>query len=235
MKDGTWVTVTVADGSEMRMFVARPEGSGPHRAIMVMQEAFGVNSHIRDVTTRFAGQGFVAVAPELFHRTGSGVEGRYDNFPGMAPHFKALTNDNIVADARAAFAWLASQRDVDSARIASVGYCLGGRASYLANTALPLAAGVSYYAGGMPAVLDRVATLHGPHTFFWGGRDTHITDEQKQAVVNALRAAKKIFTNVEFSQADHGFFCDQRSQYEPDAAREAWALTLAFLSDYTGA
>ena len=235
MKDGTWITVTVADGSEMRMFVARPEGSGPHRAIMVMQEAFGVNSHIRDVTTRFAGQGFVAAAPELFHRTGIGVEGRYDDFPGMAPHFKSLTNDNIVADARAAFAWLASQRDVDAARIASVGYCLGGRASYLANTALPLAAGVSYYAGGMPAVLDRVATLHGPHTFFWGGRDTHITDEQKQAVVNALRAAKKTFTNVEFSQADHGFFCDQRSQYEPDAAREAWALTLAFLSDYTGA
>jgi carboxymethylenebutenolidase len=235
MEHGTWVNVTVADGSEMRMFVARPEGSGPHRAIMVMQEAFGVNSHIRDVTTRFAGEGFVAVAPELFHRTGTGVEGRYDDFAGMSPHFKSLTNDNIVADAKAAFAWLSSQRDVDPGRIATVGYCLGGRASYLANTALPIAAGVSYYAGGMPAVLDRVTTLHGPQTFFWGGRDRHITDEQKRAVVDAFRAARKPFTNVEFSQADHGFFCDQRSQYEPTAAREAWALTLAFLSDYTGA
>ena len=85
MEQGTWVTVQVADGSEMRMFVARPEGSGPHRAIMVMQEAFGVNSHIRDVTTRFAREGFVAVAPELFHRTGVGVEGRYDDFPGISP------------------------------------------------------------------------------------------------------------------------------------------------------
>lgn len=235
MEQGTWVTVRVVDGSEMRIFVARPKGSGPHRAIMVMQEAFGVNSHIRDVATRFAGEGFVAVAPELFHRTGVGVEGRYDDFAGMAQHFKALTNDNIVADARAAFTWLASQPDVDASRIASTGYCLGGRASYLANASLPIAAGVSYYAGGMPAVLDRVPALHGPHTFFWGGRDTHIGDDQKRAVVDAFRAAKKTFTNVEFSQADHGFFCDQRSQYEPNAAREAWALTLAFLSDYTGA
>jgi carboxymethylenebutenolidase len=234
MEEGTWVTVPVDGGSEMRIFVARPDGAGPHRAIIVMQEAFGVNSHIRDVTTRFAREGFVAVAPELFHRTGTGVEGRYDDFPGMAPHFKALTNDNIVADAKAAFAWLVSQRDVDPARVASTGYCLGGRASYLANTALPLAAGVSYYAGGMPAVLDRVATLSGPQTFFWGGRDAHIGDDQKRAVVDAFRAAKKQFTSVEFSQADHGFFCDQRSQYEPAAAREGWALTLAFLSDYTG-
>ncbi|MFL5562792.1 MAG: dienelactone hydrolase family protein [Gemmatimonadaceae bacterium] len=230
----SWVTVKVEDGTEMRVFVARPSGRGPHRAIIVMQEAFGVNSHIRDVTSRFAREGFVAVAPELFHRTGTGVEGRYDDFPGMAPHFKALTNDGIVADAKAAFAWLSSQRDVDMKRVAATGYCLGGRASFLANSALPLAAGVSYYAGGMPGVLDRVGALHGPQTFFWGGRDTHITDDQKRAVVDAFRAAKKTFTNIEFSQADHGFFCDQRSAYEPNAAREAWALTLAFLDDYTG-
>ena len=69
----------------------------------------------------------------------------------------------------------------------------------------------------------------------WGGRDARIGDDQTRAVVEAFRVAKKTFTNVEFSQADHGFFCDQRSQYEPNAAREAWALTLAFLSDYTGA
>jgi carboxymethylenebutenolidase len=220
----------------MRLFVARPEARGKtaHRAIIVMQEAFGVNSHIRDVTTRFAREGFVAVAPELFHRTGTGVEGSYTDFPAMGPHFKALTTDGIIADAKAAHRWLTSQPDVDAGRIAATGYCLGGRASFLANSALPLAAGVSYYAGGMPAVLDRVGTLHGPQTFFWGGLDAHILPEHKRAVVDAFRAAGKTFTNVEFSQADHGFFCDQRSSYEPKAAKEAWALTLAFLADYTG-
>ena len=233
-KDGSWVTIPVEGAPEMRMFVARPSGKGPHRAIIVMQEAFGVNSHIRDVTTRFAGEGFLAVAPELFHRTGTGVEGRYDAFAEMKPHFSALTTEGILADANAAYRWVVSQADVDAARVAAIGYCLGGRASFLANSSLPLAAGVSYYAGGMPSVLDRVGGVHGPHTFFWGGRDKHITVEHKQAVVDAFTKAGKTFTNVEFSQADHGFFCDQRSAYQPDAAREAWALTLAFLADYTG-
>jgi carboxymethylenebutenolidase len=229
-----WVTVPVESAPEMRMFVARPATAGPHRAIIVMQEAFGVNSHIRDVTTRFAREGFVAVAPELFHRTGTGVEGRYDAFGEMKPHFGALTTEGILADAKAAYGWVVAQRDVDAARVASIGYCLGGRAAFLANSSLPLAAGVSYYAGGMPSVLDRVGSVHGPHSFFWGGRDKHITGEQKQAVVDAFTRAGKTFTNIEFSQADHGFFCDQRSAYEPNAAREAWALTLAFLADYTG-
>ena len=234
-ESGSWVTVKVDDAADMRMFVARPSVDGPHRAIIVMQEAFGVNAHIRDVTTRFAREGFVAVAPELYHRTGTGVEGRYDAFAEMGQHFHALTTEGVVADARAAHRWIVSQPDVDAARVASIGYCLGGRASYLANSTLPLAAGVSYYAGGMPSVLDRVERVHGPHTFFWGGRDAHITVEQKAAVVDAFRTAGKTFTNVEFSQANHGFFCDQRSAYEPTAARESWALTLAFLSDYTGA
>jgi carboxymethylenebutenolidase len=229
-----WVTVPVASAPEMRMFVARPAKAGPHRAIIVMQEAFGVNSHIRDVTTRFAREGFVAVAPELFHRTGTGVEGRYDAFAEMKPHFSALTTEGILADAKAAHRWLVSQPDVAAARVASTGYCLGGRASFLANSSLPLAAGVSYYAGAMPSVLDGVGGVHGPHTFFWGGRDKNITGEQRQAVADAFTKAGKTFTSVEFSQADHGFFCDQRSAYEPNAAHEAWALTLAFLADYTG-
>lgn len=231
----TWVSVPVDGAPEMRMFVVRPGGEGPHRAIIVMQEAFGVNSHIRDVTTRFAREGFLAVAPELFHRTGSGVEGRYDAFAEMKPHSSALTTEGILADAKAAFRWVVSQEDVDAARVAAIGYCLGGRAAFLANSSLPLAAGVSYYAGGMPSVVDRAGGVHGPHTFFWGGRDTHVTAEQRQAVVEAFARAGKTFTNVEFSQADHGFFCDQRSSYEPNAAREAWALTLAFLADNTGA
>ena len=229
----SWVSVPVEGAPEMRLFVVRPAREGPHRAIIVMQEAFGVNAHIRDVTTRFAREGFLAVAPELFHRTGTAVEGRYDAFAEMHPHFSVLNTEGILADAKATFRWVVSQPDVDASRVAVIGYCLGGRAAFLANSSLPIAAGVSYYAGGMPSVLDRVGGVHAPHTFFWGGRDQHITVEQKTAVADAFTRADKQFTAVEFSQADHGFFCDQRGAYEPDAAREAWALTLAFLADYT--
>ena len=230
MEQGEWVTLRVGGEAEMRAFVARPDGAGPHPGIVVFQEAFGVNSHIRDVTARFAREGFVAIAPELFHRTTSGFEGDYADFASVMPHFKAITTEGMAADARATHAWLAEEPSVDAARIAAVGYCMGGRAAFLANATLPLAASVSYYGGGIaPALLDRAPELHGPQLFHWGGRDAHIPPEQHRAVLDALRAAGRPFVSVEYSEADHGFFCDQRSQYHPDAAAESWALTRSFL------
>ena len=229
-----WVTLPV-NGGPMRAFVARPAEAGPHPGIIVFQEAFGVNAHIRDVTARFAAEGFVAIAPELFHRTASGFEGSYADFASVMPHFQAITTDGMIADARAAHGWLANDATVDVARIAAVGYCMGGRAAYLANATLPLAASVSYYGGGIaPALLDRAAALHGPQLFHWGGRDKHIPAEQHRAVVDALRAAGRPFVSVEYSEADHGFFCDQRAQYDPDAAAESWPLTLTFLARSSG-
>jgi carboxymethylenebutenolidase len=75
-----WITLNVADGTTMRAYVARPQDANQHTGLLVYQEAFGVNAHIRDVTERFAREGYVAVAPELFHRTAPGFEGGYDNF-----------------------------------------------------------------------------------------------------------------------------------------------------------
>jgi carboxymethylenebutenolidase len=230
MEQGEWVTLRVGGEAEMRAFVALPDGAGPHPGIVVFQEAFGVNSHIRDVTARFAREGFVAIAPELFHRTASGFEGDYTDFASVMPHFKAITTEGMAADARAAHAWLVGEASVDAARIAAVGYCMGGRVAFLANATLPLAASVSYYGGGIaPALLDRAPELHGPQLFHWGGRDAHIPPEQHRAVLDAMRAAGRPFVSVEYSEADHGFFCDQRSQFHPDAAAESWALTRSFL------
>jgi carboxymethylenebutenolidase len=235
VREGTWTTISVADGSEMRCFVVRPDAPGPHPALIVGQEAFGVNAHIRDVTTRFAGQGFVAIAPELFHRTGTGVEGRYDDFPGMSPHFSAITIDGMTADLVATHAWLAADRDVDRDRVAAIGYCMGGRAAFLANCVLPLRAAVSYYGGGIAQqLLGRVKELHGPQLMFWGGLDTHIPPAQHRAIDDALRAAGKPYTTVEFGEGDHGFFCDARASFNPDVAAEAWALTLAFFRRTVG-
>jgi len=228
VRDPEWVTVNVG-GSPMRMFVVRPAGAGPHPGLLVGQEAFGVNAHIRDVTTRFAGQGFVAVAPELFHRTGTGVEGRYDDFASMQPHMAGLTPGGLAADLHATHGWLTAQGDVDAARTAVIGYCMGGRAAFLANAELPVRAAVSYYGGGIAQqLLGRVPDLHAPQLMFWGGLDTHIPPEQHRAIDDALRAAGKPYTTVEFGEGDHGFFCDARPSFNPDVAAEAWALTLAF-------
>ena len=116
---------------------------------------------------------------------------------------------------------------------------MGGRAAVLAAITLPLECAVSYYGGGIapsqmnPGLLGRVKDLKAPVLLFWGGRDQHIPAEQRNAVTEALRAAGKSYVNVEFSEADHGFYCDARPSYNAVAAKQAWPLTLAFLNTYT--
>jgi carboxymethylenebutenolidase len=223
-------TLTVGDGSQMDAYVARPERPSRHPGVIVLQEAFGVNSHIRNVAERFALEGYVAIAPELFHRTAPGFEGDYNNFAAVKTHMRAMSIQGAEADLRATFDWLQQHKAVEKDYVCSVGFCMGGRMSFLANAVLPLRAAASYYGGGIaPALVDRASHLHGPMLFFWGGLDKHIPPEQRNAVVEAVRAGKKSYVNVEFSDADHGFNCDERSSYQPRAARQAWALLLEFL------
>ena len=226
------VSLPVSDGTTAPAWVTHPAGKALHPGLILFQEAFGVNAHIRDLAGRFAGEGYVVVAPEMFHRTaGPGFEAAYDDFESVRPHIAKLTTDGIAADAAAARAFLQSDPRVDGDRIAAIGYCMGGRCAFVANAALPLRAAVSYYGGGIaPALLDHVPHLHGPQLFFWGEKDVKITPALRTSIVEALRAAGKAFINVEMSEAGHGFFCDQRPAYHADSAAEAWALTLAFLS-----
>ena len=234
-----YVTIPVSDGTSMRAFVAHPE-SKPNAGLLVFQEAFGVNAHIRDVTTRFGREGYLAIAPELFHRTGSGFEGSYTDFAAVAPHFRGLTDAGLEADIHASFEWL-QRGEAAGLPIAATGYCMGGRAACLAGLVAPLACTISYYGGGIapsqyfPGLLDRFQDLKAPILMFWGGKDQHIGPEQTQAITGALKSAGKPYVNVEFSEADHGFFCDERASYNPVAAAQAWPLTLAFLKSHIAA
>jgi carboxymethylenebutenolidase len=223
-------TLRVSDGTTMSAYVSRPGGHGAHPGIIVLQEAFGVNSHIRNVADRLAQQGYVAIAPELFHRTAPGFEGDYKNFQATMPHMQAMTIAGAEADVQAAFGWLRSQPGVKENEIFSVGFCMGGRISFLANSILPLRAAVSFYGGRIaPDLLDRARAMNSPLLLCWGGLDRHIPPEVRRSVTGALDSAKKAHVNVEFSNADHGFFCDERASYNPQAARQAWALMLEFL------
>ncbi len=223
------VELTVADGSRMAAYVARPKDGGARPGLLLFQEAFGVNHHIRHVAERFAAEGYVVIAPELFHRTAPpGFEGKYTDFPAVMPHYQAVTTETAEADARSAYDWLRSSAKVSN--ISSVGFCMGGRVSFIANSIVALRAAVSFYGGGIaPGLLDRASKLQAPSLFVWGGLDKHITPEHRRAVTDALNAEKKIYVNAEFARADHGFFCDERAAYEPHSARQAWALTLEFL------
>ncbi len=227
-----YVTLSVSDGTSMRAYVARPTGKAK-AGLMVFQEAFGVNAHIRDVTTRYAREGYLAISPELFHRTGPGLEAGYTDFSVVMPHIQGLTDAGLTADIRASFDWLQKSGDSNFS-IGAVGYCMGGRTACQAALTVPIQGAVSYYGGGIgpggmfPSLVDQLKDLKAPVLFFWGGKDQHIPAEQVQGAIEALKAAKKTYVNVEFSDADHGFACDARSSYNPAAAAQAWPLTLAF-------
>jgi carboxymethylenebutenolidase len=226
------VELSVADGTRMAAYTARPHDTGPHPGLLLFQEAFGVNHHIRSVCDRLAAEGYVVVAPEMFHRTAPpGFEGSYTDFPAMMPHYHAVTTQTAEMDIKAAHDWLRSHAKVRASQISSVGFCMGGRLSFLANSVVPLLrSAVSFYGGGIaPGLLDRASHQQGPLLLIWGGLDKHILPEQCKAVTDALSAAQKNYVNVEFSAANHGFFCDERASYEPRSARQAWALTLEFL------
>jgi carboxymethylenebutenolidase len=235
-----YLTLRVNDGTTMRAYLARPADGVPHPGLLVFQEAFGVNAHIRDVAERFAREGYVALAPELYHRTAPGFEGEYNNFEPIMKVMQSMTDQGLEADVRAAFDWLHADAGVLDGSVACTGYCMGGRVSFLADAIVPLKAAISYYGGGIapglrgPGLLGRAGDLHAPILLFWGLQDKHIGVEQPRAVADALRTNQKLFVNVEFSEAGHGFFCDARPSYNAPAATQSWALALRFLETNLG-
>ena len=229
------------DGS-MRLYEARPDGEvGPgaggaaKAALIVIQEAFGVNDHIEDVTRRFADAGYHAVAPDLFHRAGGGTA-PYDDFAKVVPLFDGLDSDEkLLADVDAARRHLHAAGWADR-QIGIVGFCFGGRLSLLVCLRRAIGAGVGFYGGGIvnarfpmfPAFVDEVPTLAVPWLGLFGDQDGSIPVEDVEQLRAALADASTETEIVRYADADHGFHCDARDSYDPDAAQDAWFRTLAW-------
>lgn len=225
------VALKVSDGSKMSAYIAIPEGKGPFPGVIVFQEAFGVNPHMRHVTDRIAQEGYVAICPALFHRSAGDSEFSYGDFSTVMPHFQAITPEGMEADITACYDWLKKQPEVIHDKLGTIGFCLGGRVSFIANSILPFSACISYYGGSMHTIADKAAALHAAQLFFWGGLDKHILPEHVETVINAMKKAEKPFANVVFSYADHAFNCDDRPNYNADASKEAWAMAMAFFKN----
>jgi carboxymethylenebutenolidase len=226
------VTLKVENAVDMAAYLSVPEGNGPFPAVIVFQEAFGVNSHIKNVVDRIATMGYIAIAPELFHRTAPvGFDSPYGNFAAIQPHYIALTNPLLEDDIHATFNYLQQMDNVQKNKIASIGFCLGGKVSFIANSILPLSAAISFYGGGTHTIADRAENLSADHLFFWCGKDQHITPEHIQTITSAMDKAGKNYINAIISYAEHGFNCDERAAFHPLASKEAWALVTAFLKN----
>ncbi len=235
ISDGAWIELEVNDGTRMRAWLARPEGRAKAPGLIVYQEVFGLNDHIREVCEKFAAEGFVALAPEVYHRSAPGIAFPYDDYPSAKAQKLKLTLDGLEADARACAAWFNRDAQTEGMALGAIGYCMGGRLAFLANACLPLACAASYYGGDIHTHLDLVPSLSGPHLFCWGGLDQAITWEQRPLVMDAMKDAKKPFLDLVISGAHHGFNCDLRpAVYSGAAARQARSLTLAFLHEHLG-
>lgn len=226
------LTLATADGP-MAAHLALPASAGPHPALVVVQEAFGVNAHIRDVCGRFAAAGYVALAPEIFHREGPGIDLPYSDMPPAMAQLALLTNAGLEMDLAAALAHLRGRADVDPARVGVVGFCVGGFAAFLAACRLDPAAVVSFYGGGivrartglaMTPLLDEADGIRAPLLGLFGAEDGGIPPADLAAIRARLAGADHEV--VVYEGAKHAFFCDARPAYHPAAAAAAWTRTL---------
>jgi carboxymethylenebutenolidase len=212
--------------------LARPGGDEPLPAVIVIQEAFGLNGHIKDVGRRIAAEGYVTLALDMFHRGGPGRVAGYDDLPKALRLMGELNDEGIVEDVGAAITHLESQRFVRKDRIGITGFCMGGRVSFLAACALPdkIKAAVPFYGGGIP--IDRTATLKAPVLAFFGEDDAFIPLGQVHALEEEANRHGKSLETVVYPKAPHGFFCDERDSYRPEAARDSWARLKTFFAKH---
>ncbi len=232
------VTVETADGP-MRLYEAVPAGEA-RGAIVVVQEAFGVNPHIEDVTRRAAAAGYHAVAPDFFHRSGPGAVVEYGKFEKVMEYFQALGSDAaILADVDAALTYLRAAGFTDG-RIGVVGFCFGGRVSFLVALRYALGAAVGFYGGGIvtgrfpqfPALVGEAANLQTPWLGLFGDQDGSIPVDDVEQLRGALQEAAVDTEIVRYADAGHGFHCDQRPDYRADDAADAWGRTLDWFGSH---
>ncbi|MBD2020016.1 dienelactone hydrolase family protein [Leptolyngbya sp. FACHB-36] len=223
--------VQVPNGISIDAYLAEPTEGSSLPAIVVIQEIFGVNAHIRDVTERIAREGYVAIAPAIFQRTAPGFEVGYSQEETrLGRKYKDLTTaEELLSDIQATIAHVRTLPSMNGAAIGTIGFCFGGHVVYLAATLPDVQATASFYGAGIATMtpgggaptISRTAEIKGTLYAFFGTQDPLIPAEQIDQVETELRAHSDKHHVFRYP-AGHGFFCDQRSDYSSNAAADAW-------------
>ena len=223
------VQLTAADGFQFPAYVAEPAGA-PKGAIVVLQEIFGVNSHIRAVADGYAAQGYLAIAPATFHRVQQGVELGYTEADmgagmGLKAAVEALPAPGVLQDIQAAVQFASK-----AGKVGIVGYCWGGLLVWRSAALVQgLSAAVMYYGGGATSEEEIARVPQTPVLAHFGEKDHYISLPS----VEAFKAAHPE-VEVHVYPADHGFNCDQRGSYDAPAAQLARERSLAFFAQHVG-
>ena len=221
---GKMIELTAADGHKLAAYRADPAGK-PRGGLVVIQEIFGVNSHIKSVADGYAADGYLVIAPAMYDRVTRGYETGYsqDEIQAGIKIMQGLDWDNTMKDVTAAV-----EAAKQAGKVGIVGYCWGGTVAWVAAARVPgLAASAPYYGGGMPGFMDEKPRI--PVMCNFGEKDQSPTPDQAKALL-----ARHPQVEGHFYPAGHGFNCDQRGSYDAASAKQARERTLAFFRKHVG-
>jgi carboxymethylenebutenolidase len=223
-------------GGERRGYYAVPAGPGPFPAVLVYQEAYGVNDYVQSEVRRLAANGYAAIAPDLFH----GRTFAYDDFGPVKEILESLRDEAMMEDVRAAVAFLDAQTQVNHQGYGAVGFCMGGRLALLTAIELgpDILAAASFYGGNVAPeqqrffvpLLDRLAAVRAELLLIYGADDESIAPREHARIVERLSSEKKSYTLSVFPGAGHAFASRDRASYRPEQAEKAWSETFALFA-----
>ena len=228
---------TESDGSAMGLYISMPDGAGPFPALIVMQHQGGVDEFIQGTTRRLAGSGYLAAAPDLYHRDGP------DCKDDLITRRSRLSDRRIVNDLNATMSYLQSHSTADMKRIGIIGFCMGGRIVYLAAATIPaFKAAVAYYPGNtfrawgrdLPSPFERTAEIHCPLQGHFGADDANPSPQDVGKLDAELAKLNKPHEFYSYSNAGHAFMDSTKQSYRRDADAASWPRTIEFLSRHLG-
>lgn len=226
---------TVSDNSTMPIYVSIPEGAGPFPAVLVIQHQGGVDEFLQGMTAQLAENGYVAAAPDLYHRDGP------ECTDDIVTRRSRLGDRRIINDVDATVRFLQSQTSVDSERLAIIGFCMGGRIVYLMAAVNPaFKAAITYYPGNafrpwgrdIPSPFERTAEIHCPVQGHFGADDKNPSPDDMKKIDAELTKFNKAHEFYSYPNAAHAFMDSTKESYSRQAAEAAWARTLDFLSSH---
>lgn len=231
----TEVMIATPDG-QMPAFLCVPAERVRKPAVLLLMEAFGLTSHIRAVATRIANQGYVVLTPDLYYRELPHNQFGYNQVEPAMAMMNRLDLDKCVEDIRAALADVKSRADVCPSRVGVTGFCLGGGLSFLTACQLSseIAAAAPFYGMVLDQWIDAVTQITVPTCLFFGGADPFIPLARIRQIESRFKELGKAYTLKLYPDADHGFFCDERSSYNRLAAEDAWHELTRFFHQHLG-
>lgn len=216
-----------ANGGNGQGYLATPNGAGPHRAVVVIQEWWGLDAHIEDVARRFAEAGYVALAPDLYHGQ---VASEPDDARRLAMDLQIPAAAKEMAGAAA---YLAGRADVAPQKVGTIGFCMGGSLALLLAASSPYIGAVASFYGGRPMSADDLRSVSAPVLAIFGEKDQGISPERHAALDSVLSEIGVPHAIYVYPGAPHAFFNDSRPHgYQPEAAEDAWRKTLAWFDTY---